>query len=89
MTDNPISATSYRRQSVEAPVIYGCRKCGAPGVYQELTDQTKTALAQFPAILLSSGDPRIGTPVGDVCPCCGGNRQKSNVLGEIWHKLFV
>jgi hypothetical protein len=88
VSESPVSARTYRRQSVEATIIHGCRSCGAPGIYQADNEQTRAALGQFHAIILPLDDSRVGTAVGDICPCCGEKRLAPKNLGKIWERLF-
>lgn len=68
------------RRSLAASVHRACRGCGAPGIFKE----AGTFTGDYPAIIVSHTDPRLGQPVGDVCPHCDTPRPIVEDRGEIW-----
>lgn len=67
---NPVE----RKQSLHANVIRACRHCGAPGFWHNVEN-----------VNTGCYDPsRLGQPVGEACPQCGGSRQAVEDHGEVW-----
>ena len=86
MSEVSSGAESFREQALSVTIHRACRICGAPGIYHD----TAWIQHQFTACWVASDDPRIGQPVGDICPHCNTKRDPSLTehLGEIWRKIF-
>jgi hypothetical protein len=79
MTTQYVSNVIVRRQSLSASISRACRKCNAPGVYQN----NEFFIKDYPKVFRPLWAVR---DVGPICPCCGASRQENTDLGEIWSR---
>jgi len=86
MTDTVSTDTQSFREQALAVTIHRACPCGAPGVYHS----DEWIMHQYAGCWVACDDPRVGQPVGDVCPHCNKSRAPSLIehVGEIWRKIF-
>ena len=76
---------SFREQALAVTVHRAC-PCGAPGIYHS----DDWVMQQYGNCWVPWDDPRVGQPVGEICPHCNKSRAPGLIenLGEVWRKIF-
>ena len=64
-------------------VIPACPTCQAQGVYHSLrSDPSASIFHKWPGVWVQPLDDRAGSPVGEICPHCGGARTEKVSVDE-------